>query len=71
MSGGSVGFPIKARRDPASYLIQTMTDSADPVIHSQQTLIEQSTNEDGRRAGDSEWMDIDDISFRIAGVHLT
>ena len=32
--------------------------------------IEQSTNEDGRRAGDSEWMDIDDISLRTAGVHL-
>lgn len=32
--------------------------------------IEQSPNEDGRRAGDSEWMDIDDISFRTAGVHL-
>ena len=32
--------------------------------------IEQFTNEDGRRAGDSEWMGIDDISLRTAGVHL-
>ena len=32
--------------------------------------IEQSMNEDGLRAGDSEWMDIDEISVRNAGVHL-
>ena len=37
MSGGSVGSPTKARSDPASHPIQTMTDSADPAIHPQQT----------------------------------
>lgn len=62
--------------------IEHPRQSRDPLRSSHRTIgdlgsnseglhpIEQSTNEDGRRAGDSEWMDIDDISVRTAGVHL-
>ena len=34
MSGGLVGSPTKARSDPASHPIQTITNSIDSVIYS-------------------------------------
>ena len=60
--------PPRQSRYPLRSSHRTIGDSASNSegLHP----IEQFTNENGRRAGDSEWMDIDDISLRTAGVHL-